>query len=213
MPITIRQYQQEDKETVLALHRAAFERRSRNQYAFFLEELIHELTAGFCVIAADNMDIIGAGMYTPLNKAYPYIDDYSLQESFQRLVTVATDQTKKDALVEYLKYEHGWTDCGEIDVEYFMDEHSSKNILVHEKDFYLSSVVVHLAFRGKGIGTALAKRRIDIAREYGAHAVYASCYESSTSHIILRKQGFLPLLRVRPNGAEESAIIEMRLEL
>lgn len=213
MSITIRQYQQEDKETVLSLHRAAFERRSGNNYGFFLEELIHELTAGFCVVATDNDRVIGAGTYTPLKSAFSYPHDYSLQESFQRLVTLATDPTKKEELIKYLRYEYGWAEEAEIEVEYFRNAFPSEKSLVNENDLYLSGVAVHPAFRGKGIGTAISERRIDIARQQGATALYASCYESSKSHIMFKKLDFLPFIRAGPKDAEESAIIEMRIEL
>ncbi len=211
MPITIRQYQHEDKDTVLALHRAAFQQICGEYYEYTLEEVLHELSKNFCVVAIDNNTVIGAGTYTSVKEAFPYTNS-SLKEWMQQIITFASNPSKREEAVQFYKDQFR-PGSDPITLTYFNDEDTCKNIIVHDNDFYLSSVTIHPGFRRQSIGTALAKRRIEIAQQYGASAIYASCLESSQSPKILGKLGFLPLLRAGPATGNESAMIEMRLEL
>ncbi len=211
MPLDIRQYQPEDREAVLALHRTAFQHLLGNYYKYDLEVLVYELMKNFCVVAVDNDIIIGAGTYTSVKEAFPY-SDCSLKEWLQQLVDLASKPSKIDEAVQFFKYQLPPDSCP-IAITHFTNEYTRKNIIVNDNDFYFSSVTITPAYRRQGLGTALAKRRIEIAQQQGATAIYASCYEQNYSHVMLSKIGFLPLLRGSSIVKKESAIVEMRLEL
>ncbi len=99
----------------------------------------------------------------------------------------------------------GWT---QIVWQSFENDLTCGDLRPEPEDVYLTAMTVAAPFRRMGIGTALARHRIGLARELGARHVWVGCWEGGRAVHLYEKLGFLPVVRWGP-AYEDGSIMRL----
>ena len=78
--------------------------------------------------------------------------------------------------------------------------------VVEDTDYYFSDITVDSDYRRQGIGAELIRRRIALAREDHASAIYAHCWQGGNVSRLHRRFGFHPLYTFGPAYPDGNAV-------
>ncbi|MBR9702945.1 GNAT family N-acetyltransferase, partial [Candidatus Woesearchaeota archaeon] len=141
------------------------------------------------VLSVYNGSLIAYGLFSPMNTPanaefvkplieceIEIVDGHSESlEAMHNYLAVIQEATNKELLIEPL----------------------SNFIYPKENHYYFGANLVKESFRGLGLGSEILKRRIDLALERGAGAIYAHCSSPVSLHLF-EKEGFTKILKRTP---------------
>lgn len=191
--ITIQIYDRSYLEAILALHRLTFlPLYEEAQYEVNRKGFEKDLTAGQAYIARNDKEVIGFGSYQKIG------DEPIVKESLENYLAWAENKANESELLVYQKKKAKEIGKGEAFVEIYENPITQGNLKVMDNDMYLSEMAVHIDFRRQGIGSELARRRIQEAKKQGSTAIYVHCWEGGPSANLYAGLGFLPVIRRSP---------------
>ena len=197
-------FRKRDLDEVLALHEIAFASIDEPKFQEWLRE---DLKARKAFVARLEDYVIGFASYTFMK------DDSYSKRNIQFALGWARDKANEPQLLKLMERRQEELGKGEASAIIYENELTKGNIDVLGIDMYLSELAVHPKFRWRGIGKALTRERIRLAKELKSSAIYVNCWEGNTVSKMYEKLGFLPILRMGPEFKDGSAEKEMGLLL
>ncbi len=198
--IQIHEYKESDPDRVQALfYDTFFPIFGKEAYPSLLTEFRNDASAGRVFVALSSGDVVGLACYVLLE------DDSVTKVNLERDLAWAKDRRNESALVGFLKQKQAELGKGEVIVQFYENAFTRDEVVVQDKDMYFSALAVHPDYRSKGIGEALTKKRIEIAKEKGSSAIFVHCWEGGHVSRLYEKLGFLPIIKDGPTFPDGAA--------
>jgi len=203
LEFVIRTFQEKDREDVLKLHYDTFVNIDVREewYQENFKDLEEALISSRVIVAELGNKIVGLAAYISAS------EDPELKADIQNALNYSWDLD--DEVLNHLRnyWEQAQKELGkgEVVIEHFSNEFTQEGIEIKDSDLIFTGLAVHLDFRRRSIGTELAKKRIEIAREKGSSAIYVECWEGGNVSELYAKLGFLPILKGGPKYYDGNA--------
>ncbi|MEK6968992.1 MAG: GNAT family N-acetyltransferase [Nanoarchaeota archaeon] len=191
---------EEQNEAVIQLCRETFLPALGEGIEENIKQFQEQLANSHVLVATIEKKVVGFA-------AYDFVRDDPIYETdfVQRQLYYARNRNLKDHLLGYLRgvqQEFG----GEAFIEYFENDFTlTDRVKVCDEDVILTHLSVISDARRMGIGQALTKARLRIAKKKGATAAYVNCWEAGAVHKLYEKLGFHSIIRAGPDYRDGSA--------
>lgn len=176
------------RETVLPVDTASHYEQSQ------VEERLRSLRT---VVAVKAQELLGFCIGGQIEKHSLYADGTSYRDSLQRMLDWAHTSELRSQL-EALMNEKQEDVGGKVVVHFYDNDFLRGMQEVRDSDYALTDLAVFPKYRRRGVGTALLRREIDLAKESGAAVILGECWQGGRVARLMRRLGFCPIIEVGP---------------
>lgn len=208
----------EERDVITKLHQEAFAPIFTNTDSEKkdLTRLNGYLDAQTVVIARLRGEVVGYGAYG----FYGELSKDSVDKvNLNSLLVQSRTPEKRQALESFLRKCKETLGAGDVVLNYYTEPSNPftlDSFSVGDKDMVLAGVAVDPRFRrkdasgkGLGIGTKIAQKRLEIARDQGSSAVYTLCWGKSPITYLYEKLGFARIIELGPLYDDGSSCVFM----
>ncbi|MBL4694813.1 GNAT family N-acetyltransferase [Candidatus Gracilibacteria bacterium] len=194
------------EEQILALYKENFKILYGEVYD--PEKVKREIQTYQVVVAEQAGRVLGFGVSTDLASGigYPGVSELT---AMRRSLMWAKGTTEKKAKFKTFYEQKAKKQGGKAVTRHYNNKFLRETTEVHPEDFYFSAVAVDKKFQNMGIATEITRRRIEIARQSGATAIFADTRIKSASKHIFQKFRFSLMLLRGPTGDNNEASLLM----
>ncbi|MBI4162218.1 MAG: GNAT family N-acetyltransferase [Candidatus Aenigmarchaeota archaeon] len=201
--LEIRDLQQGDMETVLTLHRDAFEPVFLHEYQQLCEISLHDTDIRF-IVAGDSSGIVGFGTHKTLSS-----DDVKERSKIlmhgRNLLKPLDDTDHVNSRKKFEKYLQGLIGnynyrAEGIEIGSYRNPATEGDFMPQDNDIKAVSLAVTPKHQRRGIGRKLTEKLIEIARANNTSAIYADILgdETGSSFKLYESLGAMPIMKLRP---------------